>query len=179
MPRIKVTVIGLYNFDNSLFDPLTVPEGVSKDDLILNILEKAGDLGLLYPDWNFMKTMIGVWSRNEGSVWEKLHETTQLEYNPIENYDRYDSIQRDSSGSTTGTSTNAQTAFNSDSMKDTDSNRNGSTAAGTENVESHMHGNIGVTSAMELIAQQRDIVQFTVIEFITRSFIDRFCIELY
>ena len=177
--RIKMTIVGMYNFNEEIFDGFTVPEGVSRGDTILTILEKAGELPLLYPDWDFLKMMIGVWSRNEQQVWEKLQETVTAEYSPIENYDRTDTITRTTIAKDTGVNTNAQTAFNTDQLRNTDRSTSESSGTGTEQVSSRSHGNIGVTSAMELIQQQRDIVQFTVTEYITRSFIDRFCIEIY
>ena len=179
MSRIKVTIVGLYNFDESIFDDFTVPEGISKANLIVNILEKAGDFSLLYPDWDFMKMMVRVWSSNELPIWEKLYETTNLVYNPIENYDRYDTIERNSESSGRGTSVGSSTAFNTDDFKATGKTESDSSGEGTETVESHMHGNIGVTSSQELIEQQREVVNFNVYDYITRSFIERFCIELY
>ena len=41
MANLKLTVIGIYNYDNSLFSGLSVPEGMNKDNLIFNILERA------------------------------------------------------------------------------------------------------------------------------------------
>ena len=35
MARIKLTVIGLYNFDEDLFGLMQLPEGVNREDLIM------------------------------------------------------------------------------------------------------------------------------------------------
>ena len=43
----------------------------------------------------------------------------------------------------------------------------------------HLRGNIGVTTTQQMIEAQREIVDFNVINFIVRSFINRFCIEVY
>ena len=179
MSRMKMTIVGLYKYNKSIFNGLSVPNGVNKDNLILNILEQAGDFPLLYPDWDFMRTMITVWAANELPVWEKLQETTTVEYSPIENYDRYDSIERQAESTGQGINTGSQTAFNVDAFRDTNRNINTATDSGTESTTVHSHGNIGVTSTMELLEQQREVVQFTVQDFITKSFINRFCIELY
>jgi hypothetical protein len=61
---------------------------MNKDVLIDNILYEAAPLEAYYPDPNFMKFMIGRWSFMNQSVWQKLYDTTVLEYNPIFNYDR-------------------------------------------------------------------------------------------
>lgn len=179
MARIKLTVIGLYNFNEDLFSQMQLPEGISREDLVLNILEQAGDLPLLYPDYDFMAMMIGVWSRNEQHVWEKMLATQTVEYNPIENYDRKDDITRNVNSSGQSESVNAQTSFDSDSFKATDKNNATSSGAGAETISTRSHGNIGVTSSQQMIEQEREVAQFSIYTFITRSFIDRFCIELY
>ena len=83
-----LTVEGLYNYDNTLFDGFNVPEGLVKQIAIDAILMRTRELELLYPDFNYMKTRITIWSNKYQINWKKLYDTTVLEYNPIENYDR-------------------------------------------------------------------------------------------
>lgn len=83
-----LTVEGLYNYDNTLFDGFNVPEGLVKQIAIDAILMRTRELEILYPDFNYMKTRIAIWSNKYQINWKKLYDTTVLEYNPIENYDR-------------------------------------------------------------------------------------------
>lgn len=83
-----LTVEGLYNYDNTLFDGFDVPEGLIKQIAIDAILLRTRELEILYPDFNYMKTRIAIWSNKYQLNWKKLYDTTVLEYNPIENYDR-------------------------------------------------------------------------------------------
>lgn len=83
-----LTVEGLYNYDNTLFDGFNVPEGVVKQIAIDAILMRTRELEILYPDFNYMKNRITIWSNKYQINWKKLYDTTVLEYNPIENYDR-------------------------------------------------------------------------------------------
>lgn len=83
-----LTVEGLYNYDNTLFDGFDVPEGLVKQIAIDAILMRTRELEILYPDFNYMKTRIAIWSNKYQLNWKKLYDTTVLEYNPIENYDR-------------------------------------------------------------------------------------------
>lgn len=179
MARIKLTVVGLYNYNEHLFDRMILPDNVDRDMLVQNILERAGDLPLLYPNYDFLEAMIYVWSNNEQYTWEKLQKTTELDYDPIRNYDRYDEIKRDvtSSGSSEGIS--SQTAFNSDTFKDTGKSRGTDSNTGNENVLSRSYGNIGVTTSQQMIEAEREVADFSIYNYITRSFIDRFCIEIY
>ena len=179
MARIKLTVVGLYNYNQELFDRMSLPDGINKDYLVQNILERAGDMPLLYPNYDFMESMIGVWAHNEQDIWARLHATTTLEYNPIENYNRHEDITRDVSGTGESTGISAQTAFNSDSFKDTGKSTGSSSNSGNEKVNAHMYGNIGVTTSQEMIEQEREVAKFCIYDYITQSFIDRFCIEIY
>ena len=83
-----LTVEGLYNYDNTLFDGFNVPEGLIKQIAIDAILMMTRELEILYPDFNYMKNRITIWSNKYQINWKKLYDTTVLEYNPIENYDR-------------------------------------------------------------------------------------------
>lgn len=83
-----LTVEGLYNYDDTLFNGFNVPEGLVKQIAIDTILMRTRELEILYPDLNYMKTRITIWSDKYQINWKKLYDTTVLEYNPIENYDR-------------------------------------------------------------------------------------------
>lgn len=86
--RASLSILGLYQRDPTLFDELELPGDMNKDVLIDSILYEAASLEAYYPDPNFMKFMIGRWSFMNQSIWQKLYDTTVLEYNPIYNYDR-------------------------------------------------------------------------------------------
>ena len=80
--------MGMYQWNDELFDLLVVPEGVDKDTFTDNLLAETCELELLYPNYEVMKNLIGVWSHKMLPVWQHLYDTTQYEYDPIENYNR-------------------------------------------------------------------------------------------
>ena len=86
-----MSLIGLYNYDDSLFDNLELPDGMDAELVTNNILMECAELEVIYPDFTFMKTAISTWSANEVEIWKKVREMELAEYNPIENYDRYES----------------------------------------------------------------------------------------
>lgn len=179
MARIKVTIVGLFNFQQDLFDQLQLPSDLDPALFKDTLLEQAGDLPLLYPNGDFMKHMIGVWSANELQIWQDLYETTQYEYNPIDNYDRHETITRTTTGSGSSTTIDKATAFNEIQPRETGRSEATGNNSGSESVTAHLRGNIGVTTTQQMIEAQREIVDFNVINFIVRSFINRFCIEIY
>lgn len=192
MAKYKITLLGLYQYSNTLFSKLKLPTFSveilpapqltwipDKDTLIANILEKASDLPALYPNFDFMQFMIGVWSKNTEYMMHELWLSTVVKYRIAENYDRTTTISRSSSTSGTGSTVNANTAFNSDQFKDVNKSTTTASDSGTESVTDYTHGNIGIRSAQELIQQQRDIAMFKWYDVVSDDFIHKFCIELY
>ena len=203
----SLSIYGLYTYDNSIFANLTVPNGMSKDDLVVQILTECSDFALIYPNFDFMKMLIGVWSNKEQKIWENLYMSENIEYNPIENYDRQESITRivntNAEGTSNGTAlntsgdngetTSGQTAYDSNTFKDTsrvqaNSNSNSQSvnnetvknnSSGSETVINHTHGNIGVTTAQQMIEGFREVSKFCTYDYIVQSFKDRFCVQVY
>lgn len=104
-----LSVLGLYEWDNTLFDLLSIPEALDKQTLINNLLAELAELEVIYPNPIVMKNLIGVWSAKQLDIWERLYATTQYEYNPIENYDRQESGTDGGTNNTTHTGTDGRT----------------------------------------------------------------------
>lgn len=109
-----MSVMGLYNWDNTLFDLMQIPEALDRQDLIENLLGELAELEVLYPNPVVMKNLIGVWSNKQLDIWQRLYATTQYEYNPIENYDR----QESGTDSGTDTATHTGTDSRTESIRD-------------------------------------------------------------
>lgn len=82
----------LIDYDNSIFDNLTLPEDLNDDDtkalLIDTILYKYGDAPLFSPDPSVVKFYIGRWSARRVPLWERYYNAITAEYDPLSNYDR-------------------------------------------------------------------------------------------
>lgn len=86
-----LSILGLYNFDNRVFSEMAFPSGfseVDKNTVIGNILGECAELEILFPNWDTCRAMIGMWSKINISVWDRIFTAANLEYNPIENYNR-------------------------------------------------------------------------------------------
>lgn len=90
MRRANLSFIGLYTADNTLFENMLLPDQVVRETLVHNLLLETAGLEVLYPDSDFMKSALEMFSKKQIGVWNKLYETTQYEYDPIYNYDRYE-----------------------------------------------------------------------------------------
>ena len=192
MGKYRITLLGLYQYSNTLFAQLQLPSFQvqilpapqltwvpDKDTLISLILEKASDFPCLYPNFDFMQFMIGVWSKNCAYMMNELWLTTVTKYKIAENYDRSTTITRKTSSSGTGSTTDASTAFNVDAFKDTHKSSTIASDSGSESVSDYTHGNIGIRSAQELILQDREVALFKWYDVVSDDFIHKFCIELY
>lgn len=85
-----LSLMGLYEFDDKLFDGFNYPAEFTPNErntLIDNLMLDTAEFELLYPDAHFMAIAIRAWSKKELPVWEKLLATTKLDYNPIWNKD--------------------------------------------------------------------------------------------
>lgn len=154
-----MSILSLYNYDNSIFNDFEVPEGMDKDNTIDNILLECAELSLVYTEPVFMRRAIKQWSDKEQKIWKKLWATENLEYNPIWNVDgtvtEFETIERDktndidrttSSGEMTSddveqTTTDSVTGYNSTAWQDhtksvVDSDRDISrSVTGSDNVD--------------------------------------------
>lgn len=130
MANYTMTLAGLYNWDESLFDAMIFPKNADKQNFIDSLILSYGSCEPLYPDWDFMKnSAIPAWSIKWKSNIEKVYDLLEkLEYNPVENYDRQENwtdspnITRETQLS--GTDSNKQTAGQGSTTKQTGTDTN-------------------------------------------------------
>ena len=177
--RATLSIVGLWIWDNTIFDDLNVPTGVDKTETVDNILRKCGDLELLWPDWDFMKSAISTWSTKNAVTWTKLQESTAFVYDPIANVDATITINRGGSNGGTVTNESSVAAYNTATLQpEAKTVTTPSTTWGDTSTETRK-GNIGVTATQDLIQKQREVVQFNIYDFIAESFKKEFCLMIY
>lgn len=86
--QITLSLRAMYYMRPDLFDGFRVPSGVVRDNAIKHILNKTDDFEIMYTEPNWFRDKIAEWTNVWFPNWEHLWETTQYDYNPIENYDR-------------------------------------------------------------------------------------------
>ena len=90
MPRIPtLSIAGLYNYDETIFDGFRVPESISerREDIIDEICLEVAELELVYSNPDVMKFAITKWTNLNFKIWEELQATREYVYNPIWNKD--------------------------------------------------------------------------------------------
>lgn len=94
----RMSLWGIYQYDSTVLDGLAVPTGMDGDNVKQNLLLETAGLSILYPDSDFLKAAITVWSAERQDVWGKMYATTVAQYNPMENYDRIEETEEQTSG---------------------------------------------------------------------------------
>lgn len=179
-----LSVIGLYNWDDTMFDGLTVPDGMDHDNVVKNLLMDLAELQVIYPDPDFMKMAIKEWSASMQLQWKKLYDAMHIEYNPLWNKDGLynEKETRDLHGVGSSESVGKVSAYNNeDFVNQQKSNTSGQTAdTGTITRERRETGNIGLTTSQEMLTQEVNLwSNLNMTKIIINDFKKRFCIMVY
>lgn len=204
---MKLTLIGLNSYYESLWEELDLPEGIDATDVKNEILLRGGEFEVLYANAEFIKKQIGHISRKWNRTFTKWKAALDVEYEPLSNYDRTE-IWTDTGNTTnhsTGTSTdsttgggnnsviNKRSAFNSETMKDNDTSTstlsnttsgntsltNDSNVSTNNSRSGHTFGNIGVTTSQQMLEAELDISLWNLVEHIADIFIQELTIPVY
>lgn len=197
--RATLTIMGMYEWDNTLFDGMSLPDNVPRETMINNILLETAELECIYPSAPFFKLALNMWSAMEVEKWTKLEATQNYNYNPIENYDRNEEWSDNAKATSTGTIKGKNTGLNENRMEvwgynsTTSVPQNLATVNNTDNIENtnaansehtvthkaHIHGNIGVTTTQKMIMEERKVLDWDIHHYIIDEFKRRFCVLVY
>lgn len=186
--RGTLSILGLYNFDTTIFENFVCPDGVDTTTAIQTIIMDNAELEIMYPEPDTMKYTIGLWSNKELPVWERVYEACKADYNPIENYNRTelwtDTENGTNSATSNGTETHKVTGYNDGIFTDanqtvTNASGNGSSKIDTKH-SGNVKGNIGVTTSQQMLEQELELApKLDIYEYISKSFKRRFCLMVY
>ena len=102
MAQSKITLIGLENYlnpDHSVFENMSLPEGIDKDILTGTILLRCQEFELLYSDPDFMIAAVNIWSRKNYWTFDKWVKLINENYDPLYNKDYFEEWTDDHTGS--------------------------------------------------------------------------------
>ena len=188
--KAKLSVLGLYRWNNNIFANMALPEEVNADVLTWKILEDCAELEVIYTDPDYMKASLYNWSSAMLPNWRKMVEALTAEYNPIWNKDGkisetniYGAIVQSGSGS--GSTSDKVAGFNSDTTHTREESETSSTANNRQ--ESHTdtrevieQGNIGVTESSAMVSHEIELRQkYNIYEIIAQDFKRHYCLMVY
>lgn len=191
MASAKITLIGLSQYmamcDKSLWDEFILPAGIDRDVLVDSIILRGGEFEVLYAEPEFYKQAINAFFRKHNRTFTKWYEALQLEYNPLENYDRMedwtDKAKGKSNDNSSGSVTNKVSAYNTSNLQTVskdDTTASSDTTMQNENKRTgRAHGNIGVTTSQQMLQSELDINAWNLYEHIADLFCDELTIMVY
>jgi len=190
MSSATQTLLGLYQIgkarDKNFFDKLTFPEGIDHDIAVTNILHEAGDYEVLYNDLDLMCNACELFSAKWQRTFEKWLAVMDIDYEPLENYNRLEHwSDSESTSESTSTSTSDETsnsattdndisAFNANTLQnDTSAATNAETAGHALNQSKHdrlnyfdhegrVHGNIGVMTTQAMYLEEWELAKLNI-----------------
>lgn len=198
--QATLSVLGLYNWDSSIFDGFSLPDTIDAETLRNLIFSETAELEVLYSDPSIFNLILRSWSKSRVEDWKRTESALNAEYSPIENYDRTethsDVYTRNLAESGTANSSETHTengkkaAFNDSSLVDTDSTSGNSgtndsnsseyTGGDNRNINIRAHGNIGVTTNQQMIEAEISMRHnHNLYNIIIDDFINKFCLGVY
>ena len=174
--KATMTVMGLYNYNDTIFNSMQLPDGVDPENVVSNLLMELAELEVIYPSWITMRRAIADWSKARGASWERMLQALSAEYDPIENYDRREEWTDDADSS--GGYQNKVAGFNAGGQTDSNSSEQQTRSNATHS--GRIHGNIGVTMAQQMLQSELDLRAVNdIVQIIVNEFKKRFCIMVY
>lgn len=190
--KAYASLMSWYVFDNSLFDECVFPEDADRDVIIQELLAETAEQEAIYPDFDVMKQMLGVFTKTRIQAWNRMFRALTEEYNPIWNKDgtieeRINSTSRGNAQSTTdAVSDGYVTAFNDDmpkqnmQTKDQSRGNTDSTTDSDQTTYKREFGNIGVTKSSELVRDEVVLrASYDISHIIVAEMKRRFCLLMY
>lgn len=238
MPKMQpgLSLWALNNYlekDGGVFDDIQLTERLDKDTCIDTIIEKWGTCDLITSDPRIVVRRTQLFFLKNYDNFDKMSEALQAEYNPIENYNRYEDTKEDragvenvdyqgSSGSSADSAGNSNASIgnnigesNTEHLisamnesgyqarnKDVNSARTdtqGTTSMDTEQStvstvdtsdtnrsnadnmvrESHIHGNIGITTSQQMILSSIELNKFNIYDYIADLYASEFLYRIW
>lgn len=174
-----LSVVGLYNYDNTIFDTWSIPSALDADVLIDRVFMECGELTVMYPDPALFKRFLTKWSAAKLPQWQRIYNVSIAQYDMLHNYDRTENetinrrleretdmdvtttgtgsetgrrtIERDATRGNTGTVTDAGNYTGSDTRSVTGFN-SGTLQLAEKNEHAETTGNTTTNNLMEQVA---------------------------
>ena len=180
-PDITISVLGMYNFNNALFDKFAVPAQIEKQDVVDSILLECAELPVIYTNWDVLQGVIGLLSKRRLHAWERMATALFDDYNPLHNFDRYEDSTDDETTNSIGdaNSVNSVNGYNGDVEHDRQKTEGKSETKRGNKHNAHLYGNIGVTTSAQMLQGELEIRKQDLISIIVREFKENFCIMVY
>ena len=200
-----VSFLGLYNYDNSIFDDLQVPAGVDKTLVQNTLMMETAELEVLQPDPVIMRQVLGWFSQRRLDAWTRVYTALSSKYQadtdvevtetrtPDLSYNETRTPDLTTTGQNNGadTTTTKRAGFNAGNLETAEqmetSLGTGNTihSTGNETTDRTETGSETKTTtgrhqaAQDLIAKELQLAMTDTVEYIVKDIRRNFCLLVY
>ena len=168
----------LYNSTQYEYNPIWNVDGTVVEERDLAGTDYRTD------DHTTERTHDDTMERTHDDTMERTHDDTLTTDNDVYGYNSATAapeskVTADHDGTITDAHTGTITDAHTGTITDTDTGTINHDTTDTGSITTTRQGNIGVTSTQSLIKEQRDVVQFNIMDYIINDFKNRFCLLVY
>ena len=200
-----VSFLGLYNYDRTIFDDLTVPAGIDKTIVQNTLMMETADLEVLQPDPVIMRQVLGWFSQRRLDAWTRVYTALSSKYQadtdvevtetrtPDLSYNETRTPDLTTTGQNNGadTTTTKRAGFNAGNLETAEqmetSLGTGNTihSTGNETTDRTETGSETKTTtgrhqaAQDLIAKELQLAMTDTVEYIVKDIRRNFCLLVY
>lgn len=175
-----LSLLGLYQWDNTLFDEVVLPTQIDRDDFIFELLNETAELEVCYTDPDFMKDSLGKWSSIRLYSWQRMADALYKGYDPYINMKRDEKrvISQDRDLASTGQED--VTAWDSGQPKNVSMNSGTDTGNITTTDTFHSEGDSALYTPTDILGKEVEArKKYDLYQFIISDFKTRFCLLVY
>ena len=196
-----ITLLSMISWNPNILDNLHIPANLNLEAIQINLIDECGELPLTVTNPKQFGILLDKWSTIQLDKWNRMQKALEIEYNPLENYDRQEIgddlrtpdltntyIDKNPNANKSNIK-NYKNGYNSNSQVLSDSSESttgtdietSNKSTGTENNHHdwHIHGNIGVTTSQQMLQSELDVAKNLVSDVIVDDFKNKFCIVVY
>lgn len=184
-----ISIIGLYNWDPTLFDLMVMPSytnaedetfTLDRDTMIDSILIELGEMETLFPDSEKMKEIIGIWSKRREPSWSRMYRVLIEDYDPFVNIKRDEVREIVQNRDLKGTYKGKVNGWNSTSPVDKDSADTTDSGQIKTTEHYHLEGDSAITDAQDVMKKEIEVRKsYNMYDIIIEEFKRRFCLMVY
>lgn len=189
MIQAKLSFLGLYKADNSIFDNLYLPKEINAEALKMRLLNDTAELEVLYTDPEYIKWQLGIYSQLRLHAWETMAKVLMKEdYDPFTNVNRHEerveTETRDLKGTAGNISTGQISAYNTDNFKNQNKVINDGESTDTGTIKRAMvydlQGDSALSDTQDLIEKEVELRQrYDLYQIIINDIKYNFCLLVY
>lgn len=180
----NLSILGLYNYDESIFDDMVLPEEVERETLKTELLLQLAELEIVYANPSIVKLAIKAWSASRLHEWNRIYTALTYDYNALFNKEGSvtERITSNAEGSTSGSNIHSVSAYNANTFQNAeqDAQTAQSSSTGQQTRTTTEAGNIGVTMSQDMLRAEVAVrSEYDMVHIIIDEFKRRFCIMVY